>query len=392
MEASDAAIIGAGPSGLYLARELSRIMNVVVFEEDKELGLPLHCTGLVNADSLKVLSISPPIINSYRYVRVTDLEGNSITFDFKRNAVAMLNRPGLENYLADELGSASLALGKRVLDVQGNTVRTKTGETTYDLVIIAEGSSISLTKNLIPWKPTYVYGVQTDAKSYASNALMPRDINEIVVVFDRRLSNHFFAWIVPRDNHELRIGIADDANTWVKFVELLRITGVEHYNPFGGKVIISGSPDNVVTGSVAVIGDAAGFVKPTTGGGIIMGMLSAKLLAESIYSVVREGLRISDALSVYNMVFRKFIKNKVRALGGASSILHLMVNSSLGEVMHHMNTVNVEIYDYDNHIDAVLRAAMRRPLAFAKAMFSLIGELSLVEPNRINELIRELLG
>ncbi len=386
------AIIGAGPSGLYLARELSKIMNVVIFEEDKELGLPPHCTGLVNADSLKVLNISPPIINSYRYVRITDLEGNSITFDFKRKAVAMLDRPGLENYLADELGSASLALGERVLDVRRGTVRTKTRETTYDLVAIAEGSGMSLTKNLIPWKPTYVYGVQTDTTSHESNALMPRDVDEVVVVFDRRLSNHFFAWIVPRDNHELRIGIADDANTWVKFIGLLKIIGARYYKPFGGKVIIGGSPNDVTTNNVAVIGDAAGFVKPTTGGGIIMGMLSAKLLAESIYSAVKVGLQVSDALSIYNMVFRKFIRRKIRALGGASSTLHLMMNSSLSEVMRSMNAVNVDTYDYDNHVDAILRTAMKRPWAFAKVVFSIIGELSLVEPNRISELIREVLG
>ncbi|WP_243678402.1 NAD(P)-binding protein [Vulcanisaeta distributa] len=60
MSKSDAVIIGAGPSGLYLARELSKVMNVTIFEEDKMLGIPPHCTGLVNLDSLKPLSISPP--------------------------------------------------------------------------------------------------------------------------------------------------------------------------------------------------------------------------------------------------------------------------------------------------------------------------------------------
>ncbi len=107
MSKSDAVIVGAGPSGLYLARELSKVMNVTIFEEDKMLGMPPHCTGgLINLDSLKPLGISPPVVNTYRYVRITDLSGNSITFDFKRKAIAMLDRPGLEHYLADGLGSA----------------------------------------------------------------------------------------------------------------------------------------------------------------------------------------------------------------------------------------------------------------------------------------------
>ncbi|WP_252901143.1 NAD(P)-binding protein [Vulcanisaeta sp. JCM 14467] len=60
MSKSDAIIVGAGPSGLYLARELSKVMNVTIFEEDRMLGIPPHCTGLVNLSSLKVLAYRPP--------------------------------------------------------------------------------------------------------------------------------------------------------------------------------------------------------------------------------------------------------------------------------------------------------------------------------------------
>jgi Dehydrogenases (flavoproteins) len=217
---SDAIIIGAGPSGLYLARELSRVINVTVFEEDKALGLPPHCTGLVNTDSLKVLNVSPPVINTYRYVRITDLENHSITFDFKRRVIAMVDRPGLEHNLADELGSSSLVLGEGVVEINSKNIRTKSRQLPYELTVIAEGASGRLGRGLIPWNHSYVYGVQTDTKSYIASDLMPRGDDEIVVIFDRKLSEHFFAWIVPRDYHEFRVGIADSSNTWVKFTEL----------------------------------------------------------------------------------------------------------------------------------------------------------------------------
>lgn len=187
MSKSDAVIIGAGPSGLYLARELSKVMNVTIFEEDKMLGIPPHCTGLVNLDSLKPLSISPPIINTYRYVRITDLSGNSITFDFKRKAIAMLDRPGLEHYLADELGSATLLLGERVTELSNESIRTRSRQEAFNLAIIAEGANMALTKNIIPWSPVHVYGVQTDTKSFTVSELMPRSDDEIVVIFDRNL-------------------------------------------------------------------------------------------------------------------------------------------------------------------------------------------------------------
>ncbi|GAB6946401.1 NAD(P)/FAD-dependent oxidoreductase [Vulcanisaeta sp. JCM 16161] len=394
MGVSDVVVIGAGPSGLYLARELSRVMNVVIFEEDKMLGIPPHCTGLVNLDSLKPLGISPPIINTYRYVRITDLNGNSITFDFRRRAIAMLDRPGLEHYLADELGSATLVLGERVTEISGGFIKTRSRQETYNLAIIAEGANMALTRNIIPWRPTHVYGVQIDTKSFTISELMPRSDDEIVVIFDRKLSEHYFAWVVPRDFHEFRVGLADDANVWVKFTELLKIIKAEkteQLRPFGGKIVIGGSPNHVVAGNIAVIGDAGGFVKPMTGGGIIMGMLSAKLLADSMSNAMREGLSISDALFIYDTLFRKYIRGKVRALGSASYILHMLINRSLGDVMQSMGGVSVDVDDYDNHVDAILRAASRRPWSFIRAVFSVINELSLIDPSTISKLIRELI-
>ncbi len=392
MGESDAVVIGAGPSGLYLARELSKIMNVVIFEEDKVLGMPPHCTGLVNLNSLRVLGISPPIVNTYRYVRITDLSGNSITFDFRERSVAMLDRPGLEHYLADGLGSAALMLGERVIGIDNGFIRTKSRQEGFGLAIIAEGAGMALTKGVIPWRPINVYGIQTDAKSFNVGELMPRGDDEIVVIFDKKLSEHYFAWIVPKDLHEFRIGLADDANVWVKFTELLKIVEAEQSRPFGGKIIIGGSPNHVVSGNIAVVGDAGGFVKPMTGGGIIMGMLSAKLLAESVSTAVREGLSISDALFIYDELFRRYIKGKLRALGSASYILHMMINKSLDDVMRFMNAVNVDVDDYDNHVDAVLKAALRRPLSFIRAVFSVINELSLIEPSAVSKLIKELVG
>jgi len=388
---SDAIIIGAGPSGLYLARELSRVINVTVFEEDKALGLPPHCTGLVNTDSLKVLNVSPPIINTYRYVRITDLENHSITFDFKRRVIAMVDRPGLEYNLADELGSSSLVLGEGVVEINSKNIRTKSRQLPYELTVIAEGASGRLGRGLIPWNPSYVYGVQTDTKSYITSDLMPRGDDEIVVIFDRKLSEHFFAWIVPRDYHEFRVGIADSSNTWVKFTELLKMVGAEYYKPFGGRIIIGGSPEHVVAGNVAVIGDAAGFVKPMTGGGIVMGMLSAKMLSESIYEAIREGLTISDALLIYDEAYRRYVKGKVKALSAASHILHMMIDKSLDYALNLLGGLGVTVNDYDNHIDAIMTAALKRPGAFVKAVIGIVQELSLIEPGRINELLKSLM-
>lgn len=387
------AIVGAGPSGLYLAREVSKVLdNVVVFEEDKELGLPPHCTGLVNLNSVSALGIEPPIINTFRYVRITDLDGNSITFDFITDSIAMLDRPGLENYLAEGI-NASLLLNEKVLSINnGNLVTRHYNGIDYEAAVIAEGAIGTLSSKLISWKQEHVYGVQSDVRSFVSGALMPRNLDEIVVIFDRRLSDHFFAWIVPRDSHEYRIGIADDVNVWVKFTELIKLTSARNGKPFGGKIVIGGSPDHVAIDNVAVIGDAAGFVKPMTGGGIVMGMVSAKILADSIKYALKEGLTVRDGFRVYDKVFRKLVRGKIISLSAASHVLHGLIGGELNNAIKALSNTRVQVLDYDNHVGAVVKAAFTRPISFLRALSFIMGGIVNQDSKSIIDMIKYVLS
>ena len=49
----DATIVGAGPVGCFLARELKGL-ELQIFEEHKGVGEPVQCTGLIskNVDEL----------------------------------------------------------------------------------------------------------------------------------------------------------------------------------------------------------------------------------------------------------------------------------------------------------------------------------------------------
>ncbi|WP_243676174.1 hypothetical protein [Vulcanisaeta distributa] len=103
-----------------------------------------------------------------------------------------------------------------------------------------------------------------------------------------------------------------------------------------------------------------------------MGMLSARLLADSMINALREGLSISDSLVIYDTVFRRYVRERIKALSSASYILHMMMNKSLGEVLQSMSGTRVDVEDYDNHIDAILKAALRRPWSFIRRFSPLL--------------------
>jgi len=56
---------------------------------------------------------------------------------------------------------------------------------------------------------------------------------------------------------------------------------------------------------VLVVGDAAGLVKPTTGGGIYYSLVSATLAAETLIAALRSDRLDGDGLAVYQQRWRQ---------------------------------------------------------------------------------------
>jgi flavin-dependent dehydrogenase len=129
-----------------------------------------------------------------------------------------------------------------------------------------------------------------------------------------------FAWVVPfrRAREEyLRIGAAGGATPGRRLQDLLRGPFAAHLEgpcPSVRHWVIPLSPiGRTYAERLMAVGDAAGQVKPTSGGGIYYGMLCAEIAAE----VLAEGLRREDLsarfLSRYERAWRARIGGEIRA-------------------------------------------------------------------------------
>ncbi|MEM4242682.1 MAG: hypothetical protein QXM31_02155, partial [Candidatus Woesearchaeota archaeon] len=94
----------------------------------------------------------------------------------------------------------------------------------------------------------------------------------------------FFAWSVPESDKLSRVGVAttNDKDCAGCFQRLMRMAGGKIIARQAAPIPIYENRRKVQNGNTFLVGDAGGFVKDTTGGGIITGMLSAKAAAESI--------------------------------------------------------------------------------------------------------------
>lgn len=289
----DVAIIGAGPSGLTAAIHLAEAgLDVVVFEEHQAIGEPTHCTGIVSLDTAALAKIPDGIVLSHlRRARLIGPGGGHAAHTWARPAeeIMVIDRAAFDRSLADRAtaAGATVLTGARVTHVETTEGRValRAGETIVyaRACILACGVSYRFQRQLGLGLPGQVM--------HAAQVEVPgRSDDQVRIYFGRAVAPEGFGWTVPllRDGRPaLKVGVMarGDAATYLR--DLLAapdvrdaVTGepgapVRRLLPV--KTILKTYADRML-----VIGDAGGFTKPTTGGGIFYSLLTATFAAETL--------------------------------------------------------------------------------------------------------------
>ncbi len=274
-------IIGAGPAGCYSAYLLAKAgKDTQIFEEHKEIGSPIQCTGLVTSSIKEILNLKKEIVvNEINKVRIFS-KNNSLELKLE-NKNLVLDRKKFDNYLADlaiEQGT-KIFLNYRFIDNKNDLLKIKFDNKKErilktDYLIGADGplSQVAKSNNLFR-KRKFLTGIQAVAKLK----------NENYIEFCPNIGT--FAWVVPENEEICRIGIASYNNPkedLEKFLKLKKIDKKEIIEKQGGLIPIYNPKLKTKKDSIYLVGDAATQVKATTGGGIIQGLKAAKNLADSI--------------------------------------------------------------------------------------------------------------
>jgi len=272
-------IIGAGPSGCYTAYLLAKAgKEVQIFEEHKEIGSPVHCTGLVTSSINEILKLKKGIIiNEIGKVKIFS-KNNCLELKLK-NKNLVLDRKKFDNYLADLAISkgTKIFLNYKFCDNKNRTIKIKFNNKKEsilktDCLIGADGplSQVAKSNNLFG-KRKFLTGIQAIAKLK----------NENYIEFYPSIGT--FAWIVPENKETCRIGVASYNNPkdhFHKFLESKNIRVITELQ--GGLIPIYNPKIKTKKDNIYLVGDAATQVKATTGGGIVQGLKAGKALANSI--------------------------------------------------------------------------------------------------------------
>ncbi|MCS7132266.1 MAG: NAD(P)/FAD-dependent oxidoreductase [Aigarchaeota archaeon] len=292
------AVIGGGPAGLLAAREAARKgVEVTVFERDLEIGEPERCAGLLSLSGLKRLSVGglkKYLQNEVKGAVFHAESGREYFLDAKRTVAVIVSRKLFDQKLAEDCEGAGVRIftGVRVKKVSKSgifEIYTTTGVFHAPWVIDAEGAGSALLRKIVGKAPEPNGWIPITQFTVRGHGL-PKDY--VHLYFTSQFPD-FFAYFIPIDEEHGRVGAASRI-AWLsrKLESFLRrefpnakiLKKTSH-------VIYVGAPlrDLCLSHRFVPVGDAAGHVKATTGGGVVMGGLISMNLASAMAEHLRGG-------------------------------------------------------------------------------------------------------
>ncbi|MBI2264814.1 MAG: NAD(P)/FAD-dependent oxidoreductase [Armatimonadetes bacterium] len=367
----DVAVVGAGPAGNWVSYLLSRQgFEVLVLEEHKDIGLPIHCTGVVGNDLFEEFDVPKDAclreLNRFK-VFSPSLESFCIPADIQ---AYVIDRYAFDNLLAKKSKAAGTTyiLQAKALDVTTYEDRVRIevdcdGESRFfsaKLCVLATGSMSNLPYRHGIGMPNYfLKTAQTEADL--------EGLPDVEVYLGEEIAPGSFAWSVPSCHHQARIGVITKGNAKTYLERLLQSTFLRdrikspNYKIRCSRVPI-GVPKRTMAGRVIGVGDAASQVKSTTGGGIYYGMIGAQILADTIMRSASNGDFGLSKLKSYDTLWKQRLGTELKTgvylrhlfenvdddyLDG---IFRLMSQSNIQQIISHKG-------DFNKHKDLILSLA-----------------------------------
>ncbi|MFX0031724.1 MAG: FAD-dependent monooxygenase [Promethearchaeota archaeon] len=292
-EAFDVCIVGGSIAGNFLCYLLSDTnLNISVIEEHESIGLPFQCAGIVSQKLGNLINLPDKIIsNRVKIAKIVAPKGKYIKLSGTESPY-IINRVALDQIFYNKVKSKSnifYFLGEKYKSFEYKKEKGRS------FILIRTDKRIIKARMLIGCDgPLSRVGKQLNVKQKLLYATQIRinghfNENEAVMYFNPRWKE-LFGWIVPEGKKIFRIGLATTTGLNINFKLFLKKLGIkyEHKIDQQGGLIPFGTMNKLAFDNILLLGDAAGQVKATTGGGIIMLLKAAKVASNCIRSCFKK--------------------------------------------------------------------------------------------------------
>ncbi len=322
----DVVVVGAGPAGCLAAKYAAKNgAKTLIIEEHASIGSPVQCAGLLSTSAIRECEVVldsgfHPITGAFVYapdrrrIRISGGEIKAYVVDrriFDRTLAENAIRSGADILMRTRAVGIDIGSGaygrRRTLHV---AIEGEPDVIEADVVIGADGVQSRIARWAgLDTPDTVLSGAQV-------STVYDFDDPEFVEIFTGSCAPGFFAWAIPYHG-SARIGLAvrpgsggGYESAWAHLKRLIAEHPVvsEKCDPGISGIALGGIPISVpqqtAADGVLIVGDAAGQVKPTSGGGVYPGAVCAKIAGKIAADAVMEGDTSVRRLSEYDKLWR----------------------------------------------------------------------------------------
>jgi len=276
----DVVVVGAGPVGSKAALKASETADTIL------VGIPsphVRCAGVISKKGIESLGVAEGdyILNKVRGAVIHSPGGQALRVDAGRVKAHIIDRRLFDEYLFNQ----ALDAGVRSTDgwvekIKPKVVLSAGGQISYRRLVLAAGGNYTLQKqNNLDYPRQFLLSAQTQVDLECESDFVELYFNV----------PGFFSWIVPAGD-TVRVGLATYTNPLWHLNRFLTTLGEEgrlktREKPVMECGLIPFFDPAVKTqyGEILTVGDSAGHVKATSGGGIIYGCKAASYCMEENY-------------------------------------------------------------------------------------------------------------
>lgn len=354
---TDILVVGAGPSGSLAAKEAAlRGADVLLIDRKSEIGSPKRCAEGVSKEGLKELGIQPDprwIARELDGVRLVSPNGTNVFLD---NTTIPIPEAGyiLERKVFDKHMAMDAARAGAKIMIKTNAKDLK--RTDDGIIITADhmGEEITIHAKIIiaadgpESRIGRMAGLKCNTPSEHMESCCQFEMAGLNMVNNGDIALFFgsaapggYVWIFPKGDDVANVGIgvlkSQTDKTAQEHLEEFIAKCPETQNAQAVEINVGGDPvDGVMSDRVGdnilVVGDAAGFVNPLTGGGINSALESGVYAGIVAAQAIEDGKYNKHNLKEYVKLTDKHIAKNYKKYNTAKEYLLSLSDEELDEI------------------------------------------------------------